>query len=123
MRLSTGSTSSSPFFFFLTTRLEAAGAIVEESSRALGGGLQIEEVQQITPRAIIENAWSSLCSCSSARRRRKAANLRQLQYADSEDLDVFHKTNDGLDLDVGTDEFRSREAIAADVQKAAHLLA
>ncbi|KAE9076731.1 hypothetical protein PF010_g23786 [Phytophthora fragariae] len=79
-------------------------------------------VQQTTPRAVMENALNSMRTCSSARRRREAANLRQLRNADIEDLDDFHEAVDGLDLDVVTDEGRPRGDIAADVQKAAHLL-
>ncbi|KAE9322621.1 hypothetical protein PF008_g17552 [Phytophthora fragariae] len=57
-------------------------------------------VQQTTPRAVMENTLNSMRTCSSARRRREAANLRQLRNADIEDLDDFHEADDGLDLDV-----------------------
>ncbi|KAE9017269.1 hypothetical protein PR002_g13434 [Phytophthora rubi] len=81
-----------------------------------------DKVRQTTPRAVMENALSSMRTCSSARRRREAANLRRLRKADIEDLDDFHEADDGLDLDIVTDCRRPREAIAADVQRAAHLL-
>ncbi|KAE9013403.1 hypothetical protein PR003_g14242 [Phytophthora rubi] len=81
-----------------------------------------DKVRQTTPRAVMENALSSMRTCSSARRRREAANLRRLRKADIEDLDDFHEVDDGLDLDIVTDCRRPREAIAADVQRVAHLL-
>ncbi|KAE9013793.1 hypothetical protein PR003_g7086 [Phytophthora rubi] len=80
------------------------------------------KVKQTTPRAVMKNALSSMRTCSSARRRREAANLRRLRKVDIEDLDDFHEADDGLDVDIVTDGGRPREAIAADVQKAAHLL-
>ncbi|KAE8980928.1 hypothetical protein PR001_g24154, partial [Phytophthora rubi] len=80
------------------------------------------KVKQTTPRAVMENALSSMRTCSSARRRREAANLRRLRKVDIEDLDDFHEADDGINLDIVTDSGRPREAIVVDVQKAAHLL-